>query len=174
MEPDIRKEGKITEVVQSDQQILIQIAKEPISTKGPRITSEISIAGRYIVLIPFAEKVSVSQKIRSQEERERLKRLINSIKPKNFGVIIRTVAEGKGVAELDADMNDLVGKWNLCFQELTKAKPPARVLGEINRTSAILRDLLNASFEAIHINDGRMFDETKEYLQTIAPDKEKF
>jgi len=173
MEPDIRKEGKITEVVQSDQQILIQIAKEPISTKGPRITSEISIAGRYIVLIPFAEKVSVSQKIRSQEERERLKRLINSIKPKNFGVIIRTVAEGKGVAELDADMNDLVGKWNLCFQELTKAKPPARVLGEINRTSAILRDLLNASFEAIHINDGRMFDETKEYLQTIAPDKEK-
>lgn len=88
-------------------------------------------------------------------------------------MIIRTVAEGKGVAELDADMNDLVGKWNLCFQELTKAKPPARVLGEINRTSAILRDLLNASFEAIHINDGRMFDETKEYLQTIAPDKEK-
>lgn len=131
MEPDIRKEGKITEVVQSDQQILIQIAKEPISTKGPRITSEISIAGRYIVLIPFAEKVSVSQKIRSQEERERLKRLINSIKPKNFGVIIRTVAEGKGVAELDADMNDLVGKWNLCFQELTKAKPPARVLEKL-------------------------------------------
>ena len=99
LEPDIRKEGKITEVLQSDQQVLIQIAKEPISTKGPRITSEISIAGRYIVLIPFAEKVSVSQKIRSHEEKERLKRLIMSIKPKNFGVIVRTVAEGKGVAD---------------------------------------------------------------------------
>lgn len=173
LEPDIRKEGKITEVLQSDQQVLIQIAKEPISTKGPRITSEISIAGRYIVLIPFADKVSVSQKIRSHEERERLKRLIMSIKPKNFGVIVRTVAEGKGVADLDADMNDLVGKWNTCFQELTTSKPPARVLGEINRTSAILRDLLNASFAAIHINDGRMHDETKEYLQAIAPDKEK-
>ncbi len=172
-EPDIRKEGKITEVLQSDQQVLIQIAKEPISTKGPRITSELSIAGRYIVLIPFADKVSVSQKIRSHEERDRLKRLIMSIKPKNFGVIVRTVAEGKGVADLDADMNDLVSKWNTCFQELTKAKPPARVLGELNRTSAILRDLLNASFNAITVNDGRMFDEIKEYLQAIAPDKEK-
>lgn len=109
-EPDINKDGKITDVLKTDQQVLIQVAKEPISTKGPRITSELSIAGRYIVLIPFSEKVSVSQKIRSSEERERLKRLILSIKPKNFGVIVRTVAEGKGVADLDADMNDLVSK----------------------------------------------------------------
>lgn len=172
-EPDISKDGKIGDVLQSDQSVLIQVAKEPISTKGPRITSELSIAGRYIVLIPFADKVSVSQKIKSSEERERLKRLIQSIKPKNFGVIVRTVAEGKGVADLDADMNDLVNKWNTCFQELTKAKPPYRVLGELNRTSAILRDMLNASFSAIHINDERMHDEIKEFLQTIAPDKEK-
>ncbi|HLG03299.1 MAG TPA: Rne/Rng family ribonuclease [Bacteroidia bacterium] len=172
-EHDIQKDGKITDVLQGDQQVLIQIAKEPISTKGPRITSELSIAGRYIVLIPFSDKVSVSQKIRSHEERERLKRLILSIKPKNFGVIVRTVAEGKGVADLDADMNDLVSKWNICFQELTKAKPPQRVLGELNRTSAILRDLLNASFNAITVNDQRMYEEVKEYLQSIAPDKEK-
>ena len=172
-EKDIHKDGKIGDVLQSDQHIMVQVAKEPISTKGPRITSEISIAGRYIVLIPFADKVSVSQKIRSHEERDRLKRLIMSIKPKNFGVIVRTVAEGKGVADLDADMNDLVSKWNTCFQELTKSKPPYRLLGELNRTSAILRDLLNASFNAIHVNDARMHDEIKEYLQNIAPDKEK-
>jgi ribonuclease G len=172
-EPEIQKDGKITDVLQSDQLVLIQIAKEPISTKGPRITSELSIAGRYIVLIPFAEKVSVSQKIKSSEERERLKRLIMSIKPKNFGVIVRTVAEGKGVADLDADMNDLVSKWNTCFQELTTAKPPQRVLGELNRTSAILRDMLNSSFSAIHVNDGRTHDEIKMFLQSIAPDKEK-
>ncbi|HEU4719542.1 MAG TPA: Rne/Rng family ribonuclease [Bacteroidia bacterium] len=172
-EPDINKDGKISSVLQPDQQVLIQVAKEPISTKGPRITSELSIAGRYIVLIPFADKVSVSQKIKSNEERERLKRLIQSIKPKNFGVIVRTVAEGKGVADLDADMNDLVSKWNTCFQELTKSKPPARVLGELNRTSAILRDMLNSSFSSITVNDPRMFDEIREYLQSIAPDKEK-
>jgi ribonuclease G len=172
-EPDINKDGKITEVLQSDQQVMIQVAKEPISTKGPRITSEISIAGRYIVLIPFSEKVSVSQKIKSSEERERLKRLILSIKPKNFGVIVRTVAEAKGVADLDADMNDLVNKWNTCFQALLTAKPPQRVLGELNRTSAILRDMLNASFSAIHVNDERMYGEISEYLHTIAPDKEK-
>lgn len=172
-ESDIRKDGKISDVLHSDQHVLIQIAKEPISTKGPRITSELSLAGRYIVLIPFADKVSVSQKIKSQEERDRLKRLIQSIKPKNFGVIVRTVAEGKGVADLDADMNDLVNKWNTCFQELTKAKPPYRVLGELNRTSAMLRDMLNHSFSAIHVNDGRMHDEIKMFLQTIAPDKEK-
>jgi ribonuclease G len=172
-EPEINKDGKIGDVLQPDQHVLIQIAKEPISTKGPRITSELSIAGRYIVLIPFSEKVSVSQKIKSSEERERLKRLIMSIKPKNFGVIVRTVAEGKGVADLDADMNDLVNKWNTCFQELIKAKPPQRVLGELNRTSAILRDMLNNSFNAIHVNDGHMHDEIKMYLQTIAPDKEK-
>jgi len=172
-EPEIQKDGKISQVLQSDQQVLIQIAKEPISTKGPRITSELSIAGRYIVLIPFSEKISVSQKIKSHEERDRLKRLIQSIRPKNFGVIVRTVAEGKGVADLDADMNDLVNKWNTCFQELIKAKPPMRVLGELSRTSSILRDMLNSSFSAIHVNDPRMHDEVKMYLQSIAPDKEK-
>lgn len=172
-EPEIQKDGKINQVLQSDQQVIIQIAKEPISTKGPRITSELSIAGRYIVLIPFSEKISVSQKIKSHEERDRLKRLIQSIRPKNFGVIVRTVAEGKGVADLDADMNDLVNKWNTCFEELLTSKPPARVLGELSRTSAILRDMLNASFSSISVNDQRMFDEIKMYLQNIAPDKEK-
>ncbi len=173
LESDIPKDGKIGSVINANQQLLIQIAKEPISTKGPRITTEISLAGRYIVLIPFSEKISVSQKIKTTEEKTRLKRLIASIKPKNFGVIIRTVAEGKSVADLDADLNDLVAKWEKCYQALKTAQPPQKVLGEIDRTSAILRDLLNASFNSIHINDQVLYEETKTYLQTIAPDKEK-
>ena len=173
LEKEIQKDGKIGNVINSNQQILIQIAKEPISTKGPRITTEISLAGRYLVLIPFSDKISVSQKIKTTDEKIRLKRLIASIKPKNFGVIIRTVAEGKSVADLDADLNDLVGKWNACFEALKTAQPPQKVLGEIDRTSVILRDLLNASFNSIHINDEKLYEETKTYLQTIAPDKEK-
>ena len=134
LEKEIQKDGKIGNVVNANQQILIQIAKEPISTKGPRITTEISLAGRYLVLIPFSDKISVSQKIKTNDEKIRLKRLIASIKPKNFGVIIRTVAEGKSVADLDADMNDLVSKWNICFEALKTAQPPQKVLGEIDRT----------------------------------------
>ena len=173
LEKEIQKDGKIGNVINANQQILIQIAKEPISTKGPRITTEISLAGRYLVLIPFSDKISVSQKIKTNDEKNRLKRLIASIKPKNFGVIIRTVAEGKSVADLDADLNDLVGKWNICFEALKTAQPPQKVLGEIDRTSVILRDLLNASFNSIYINDEKLYEETKSYLQTIAPDKEK-
>lgn len=173
LEPNILKDGKIGNVINANQQILVQIAKEPISTKGPRITTEISLAGRYLVLIPFSDKISVSQKIKTIDEKNRLKKLITSIKPKNFGVIIRTVAEGKSVADLDADLNDLVKKWEQCYEALKTAQPPQKVLGEIDRTSAILRDLLNASFNSIHINDASLYEETKTYLQTIAPDKEK-
>jgi ribonuclease G len=173
IEKEIDKSGKIGNVVNVNQQILVQIAKEPISTKGPRITTEISLAGRYLVLIPFTGKISVSQKIKTAEEKTRLKQLMESIKPKNFGVIVRTVAEGMSVVELEADLNDLINKWQTCFEELKTAQPPKKVLGELNRTSAILRDLLNESFNSIHINNEKLYEELKTYLQTIAPDKEK-
>ncbi|MBN8702016.1 MAG: Rne/Rng family ribonuclease [Bacteroidetes bacterium] len=172
-EEDIPKDGKINNVLSAGQHILIQIAKEPISSKGPRITTELSIAGRYLVLTPFSERISVSQKIGEAEERNRLKILIQSIKPKNFGVIIRTVAENKSVAELDADLKDLVNKWNECFENLKTAQPPYKVLGEIGKVNSILRDLMNESFNSIHVNDERTYEEVKEYLQTIAPEKEK-
>ena len=170
-ENDIPKDGKISDVVQSGQHILVQVAKEPISAKGPRITSEISIAGRYLVLIPFSDKISVSQKIRNSEEKYRLKDLMQTIKPKNFGVIVRTVAEGKSVAELESDLNNLINKWEVCFQALKTADPPMRVLGEMDRKNAILRDLLNENFNSIHINDAQVFDDLKIYLQKIAPNK---
>ncbi|MBT4398163.1 MAG: Rne/Rng family ribonuclease [Bacteroidetes bacterium] len=171
--PDINKHGKIKEQLRSGQQILVQIAKEPISSKGPRLTSEISIAGRNLVLIPFSDKVSVSSKINSDEERNRLKRLIISIKPKNYGVIVRTVARDRKVALLDAELRSLIEKWESAFKEIKTLTTPSLVIGELNRTSAILRDLLNASFNSIHVNDASVFRDVKDYIGTIAPEKQK-
>ncbi len=170
-EKEIEKTGKITQVLSNSQPVLVQIAKEPISTKGPRITSEISIAGRYLVLVPFSDRISVSQKIQNADEKNRLKRLVQSIKPKNFGVIIRTVAEGKMVADLDADLNNLVSRWYNIAEKLSNAKPPRIIMGEINRSSAMLRDLLNETFNNIHVNDPLIFEELKSYIKTIAPEK---
>jgi ribonuclease G len=170
-EADIKKDGKINDIVKSGQNLLVQVAKEPISAKGPRITTEISLAGRYLVLIPFAEKISVSSKIRNIEEKNRLKDLMHKIKPKNFGVIVRTVAEGKPVSDLEADLNELVNRWDECYKVLKTSQPPVRILGEADRTNVILRDFLNASFNAIHVNDQAVYDDLKSYIKTISPDK---
>jgi ribonuclease G len=172
-ENDIVKEGKIGNVLSSGQNILVQVAKEPISTKGPRLSSEISIAGRNLVLMPFSDKVSVSQKIESEEERNRLKRLLQSIKPRNYGLIVRTVAEGKRVAELDSELKSLVKKWESLYEKVKGATAPKLVLQELDRTSTILRDLLNVSFNNIFVNDEILFREIKEYISTIAPEKQK-
>jgi ribonuclease G len=147
-EQDINKNGIISEVLTSGNEVLVQIAKEPISTKGPRLTSEISIAGRNLILIPFSDRVSVSQKIQSPEERNRLKRLLLSIKPKNYGVIVRTVAEDKRVAELDKELRTLVKRWEDSAIKIKETKAPGLVLGEIGRTTAFLRDLFNPSFQS--------------------------
>ncbi len=171
MEEDIQKSGRINNVLKPNQQILVQVAKEPISTKGPRVTSELSFAGRFIVLIPFSDKISISQKIKSSDERNRLKRLIASIKPKNCGVIIRTVAEGKLVADLDSDLRNLYKKWEITSQKLSTAKAPQKIIGEIDRTSAILRDVLNEDFNNIIVNDAALHEEIRSYIQKIAPEK---
>ena len=171
-EPEIEKTGKIEKTLKSNNQIMVQIAKEPISTKGPRLSSEISLAGRYLVLVPFSDKVSISQKIKNTEEKDRLIRLIKSIKPKGFGVIIRTVAQNKKVADLHADMRDLEERWELCYKTLKNGHAPKKLLGEIDRTSALLRDLLNKDFSNIHVNDESLYNELRVYLKSIAPDKE--
>jgi len=171
-ENDINKHGAISDVLTTGQEVLVQIAKEPISTKGPRLTSELSLAGRNLVLMPFADKVSVSQKIESADERQRLKRLLLSIKPKNYGVIVRTVAEGKMVAELDKELKMLVKRWEDSSAKIYDVKPPGLVVGEIGRTSALLRDIFNPSFNSIYVNSPDMYQEVRDYVGLIAPDRQ--
>jgi ribonuclease G len=169
----LEKEGKISDVIKPGQHIITQIVKEPISTKGSRLTSEISIAGRNMVLIPFADKVSISQKITSREEKSRLERLVYSILPKNYGVIIRTVAEGKKAAVLDGELKLLIKRWEDSWQKIARAKPPQLLFTENSRTTTILRDLLNDSFSSINVNDEAIFNEIREYIALIAPGQEK-
>ena len=172
-EPDIDKDGKITDVLKVGQNVLVQVAKEPISTKGPRLTSELSIAGRNMVLMPFSEKVSVSQKIDSAEEKSRLKKLIQSIKPKKFGVIVRTAAEEKRVAELDQELKRLVAKFDTTFQKLKRVNAPSLIVGELGRTTALLRDIYHPDFNSIIVNDAIVCEEISEYIGSIAPEKRK-
>ena len=173
-EPDIDKDGKITDVLTQGQTVIVQITKEPISTKGPRLSSEISLAGRNLVLIPYSDKVSVSSKIESIEEKNRLKTLLQSIKPRNYGIIVRTVAEGRKVAVLDAELRELVRRWESSFYTLKKeTKTPRLFIGEMNRTTTILRDMLNVTFNSIHINDPSLADDIRKYIREIAPEKVK-
>jgi ribonuclease G len=171
--PDINKHGKINEILKQGQYILVQITKEPISTKGPRLSSEISIAGRNIVLMPFSDKISISSKISSQEEKNRLRNLLQAIRPQNFGIIVRTVAEGKKVAELDSELRSLVKKWEKSFEHLTVKGLPKLVVSELSRESAVVRDLLNTNFDGIHISDEKVYTEMKDYIREVAPEKEK-
>ena len=171
-ENEIEKDGSVNDALKSNQSILVQVVKEPISTKGPRLSSELSIAGRFIVLVPFSDRVSISQKIEDKAEKSRLKKLVHSIKPKGFGVIVRTVAEGKKTAELDKDMQNLLSKWTAMCKKLHKAELPSTVLSEMNKTSSILRDLFNDSFSAIHVDDKALYGQIKETVQRIAPKKE--
>lgn len=171
--PILEKEGKIGDVLQVNQPVVVQIVKEPISTKGSRLTAEISIAGRNIVLLPFADKVSISQKISSKEEKKRLERLMYSILPKNYGVIIRTAAEGKKAAVLDAELKSLIKKWEDSWSKLVSKKPPQLLFTENSRTTTILRDLLNDSFTNIFVNDEPVYQEIKDYVSTISPEQEK-
>lgn len=171
IEPEIEKSGKITEVLKGKPNILVQILKEPIASKGPRLTCELSFPGRYVVVTPFNDVVAVSRKIHSSDERKRLKKIAASFKPKNFGVIVRTAAEGKSTTEIQNDLNELVSQWEQIRENLKGAVPPYRILSEKDKTHSILRDLLNEDFNKIIVNDKTVFEDTKVYLKKIAPEK---
>lgn len=172
-QPDLPKVGEIQNILEVGQEVLVQITKEPISTKGPRLTAEISFPGRYLVLIPFDDKVSVSSKIKSSEERARLKQLIQSIKPKGFGIIVRTVAEGKRVAELDKELTILMENWRDCLTRMQQASElPLLVHEETSRAVSLLRDLFNPSYESIHVNNPDVYREVRKYVSLIAPERE--
>ncbi len=175
---ELDKDGSVQNTLKVGQEVLVQITKEPISTKGPRLTCELSFAGRYLVLIPFGQKISVSSKIKSNAERTRLKQLMQSIKPKNFGLIIRTVAEGRRVAELDAELKILLKRWEDTITKVQRArqvqqKLPQLCYEETSRTVALLRDLFNPSYENIYINDQYVYNEVKDYVALIAPDRKQ-
>ncbi len=172
MQPELPKEGSVQTTLKQGQEVLVQIVKEPISTKGPRLTCELSFPGRYLVLMPFTEKVNVSSKIKSAQERARLKQIIQSIKPKGFGVIVRTVAEGRRVAELDSEMKVLVGKWESAMHKVMQAKElPVLVAEEQSRTVGLLRDLFNPSYENIYVDDANVYQEVRDYVELIAPER---
>ncbi len=171
VEPEIIKTGKINEVLGGKPNILVQILKEPIAAKGPRLSCEISLPGRFVVITPFNDIVAVSRKIHSSEERKRLQKIIEAIKPKNFGVIVRTAAEGKNTAELHEDLEALVETWKIIQHNLIKAVAPAKILSEQTKTTSILRDLLNEDFNRIVVNDKNIFNDAKNYIQRIAPEK---
>ena len=158
IEKDIDKNGNVNDLLKTGQELLVQIVKEPISTKGPRLNAELSIAGRYLVLVPFSNRISVSQKIEDPAEKDRLKRLIKSIKPKNFGVIVRTVAQDKKVADLDKDLETSLERWVTMCKQIKRSKAPTKVLSELNRASSILRDVFNDSFSNIIVDDEALFE----------------
>lgn len=169
--PDIDKHGSITDRLKQGQELLVQIVKEPISSKGPRLTTEISLTGRYMVLMPFSDKVSISQKIKTTEEKVRLRQLIKSILPKNFGVIIRTSAEGKRVAELNNEMKTLVRYWEEAVAKARSSTAPALVFEEESRTVGMLRDIFSPNFESIHVNDRETYEQIHNYVSLIAPER---
>ena len=163
-EADIERKGKMKDYVSASQLVLVQVAKEPISTKGPRLNAEVSLPGRYLVLVPFSDKVSLSSRIKGDKERNRLKRLMQSIQPPGFGIIVRTVAENKGSADLHSDLEDLVSRWKKLYDNLKAAKPGKRVLGEVNKVSVVMRDVMTPACKTIHVNNPRVADEVKEFL----------
>jgi ribonuclease G len=170
-EAEIIKTGKIGEVLNGKPNVLVQILKEPIAAKGPRLSCEISLPGRFVVLTPFNDIVAVSRKIHSGDERKRLQKIVEAIKTKNFGVIVRTAAEGKNTAELHEDLNNLVAMWKQIQQNLKNATPPSKILGETDKTTSILRDLLSADFNRIVVNDKNIYNDARSYIQKVAPDK---
>lgn len=169
--PDINKQGSISDVLTPGQELLVQIVKEPISSKGPRLTTEITLTGRYMVLLPFGDKVSISQKIKTSEEKARLRQLVESIRPKNFGVIVRTSAEGKRVAELNHEMKTLVKYWNDTIEKARSSQAPALVFQEESRIVGVLRDIFNPSFESIQVNDKETYEQIANYVNLIAPER---
>lgn len=171
--PVLEKEGQIEKILKPGQMIVVQIVKEPISTKGSRLTAEISLAGRNIVLLPFAKKVSISQKIASKEEKKRLETLVRSILPQNYGAIIRTAAEGKNAAILVTELKSLISKWEGAWPKISKNKSVQLLFTEYSKTTTVLRDLFNDTFSNIYVNDRKEFEEISKYISQISPDKEK-
>ena len=169
--PDIDKHGSVTDMLEAGQELIVQIAKEPISTKGPRLTTEITFTGRFLVLIPFNNKILVSQKIKDRAEKTRLRRLVESIKPKNFGVIVRTSAENKRAAELNSELKVLMKCWEESVAKINYSDAPSLLYEEESRAVSLIRDIFSPDFESIHVNNAEIYEQIHNYVSLIAPDR---
>lgn len=153
-----------------DQRVLVKIVKEPISNKGSRVSTDISLAGRFLVLVPLADYVAVSKKIQSYKERRRLRALARMLVPEGFGVIVRTVADGRNAKALDTDLRLLLEKWRKIEQRLNEhPKPPVQVHEDVNMVSSIIRDLFSDDYDRIMVDDPRLYRNIKSYIQAVAP-----
>ncbi|CAI8270868.1 MAG: ribonuclease E/G [Bacteroidetes bacterium MED-G17] len=165
LSPETTKTGKISEVVKKGMKLMVQIEKEPISKKGPRISAELSLAGKYFIIIPFGDTVTVSKKIGSSEERKRLKTLTHSIKPSKFTVICRTAAKNKAVKDLHQDLTQIFSKWAVMIESLTQAENRDKIYEESDKSILLLTDLLSYELKQIVTNDKVIYQKVKHFLQ---------
>ena len=165
-----RSREELSSLLKRGQRLLVKIVKEPISHKGSRVSTDISLAGRFLVLIPFVNYVAVSNKITSNKEQRRLKALAKSLLPEGFGVIVRTAATGKNAKALDTDLRLLKEKWDALEKKLQgKPKPPLGVHEDVNMVSSIMRDLFTTEYDRVLIDYPRLYRNIKSYIQAVAP-----
>lgn len=156
--------------LQKGQEILVQITKEPVGKKGVRVTSEIALPGRFLVLLPFDGKVGVSKKVTNFKERRRLRKLVRSLIPESFGAIIRTVAEGRSEEQIKTDLEELVRVWRNIEKTVKSEKAPALVHKDMNTTSSVIRDLFSDNVERVVMDDKKLFKEVRSYVQSLSPE----
>jgi len=165
------KAPPIQEALKRGQDILVQVSKEPISTKGPRVTAQISLAGRFLVYIPDSSKVGVSRKIGSSAERSRLKEQVQSILPeKSGGVIVRTVSEDVTPEMLQRELNSLMSQWNKIKRKTHFQKAPSLVNRESGLTRGLVRDIFSDKVDSLTVDSKQVYNEIAGYLKDIAPD----
>jgi len=156
-------------LLQNNQRVLVQIVKEPIGSKGPRVSTDITIAGRFLVLIPMGNYIAISKKINSGRERRRLKKIAGDMLPDGFGVIIRTVAQGQDKESLEDDMRTVLKKWERILNKLENAKPPTLLYKDLDITESLIRDLFAKQYDRVLIDDYQLYKSIKSYVSQIAP-----
>lgn len=167
--PNYKKQILAGKMLRSGQKLLVQIVKEPIGSKGPRISTDITIAGRFLVLIPMGEYIAVSKKISNYKERRRLKSTVGSMLPDGFGVIIRTVAQDQDKQTIEDDMRDVLKNWEKILKRLETAKPPSLLHKDLGMTESLIRDLFAKQYDRVLIDDPEMYKSIKSYVGQIAP-----
>jgi ribonuclease G len=161
---------KIEDHLKKGQEVLVQITKESIGTKGPRVTQQISLPGRFCVLMPGVDHVGVSRRIEERSERQRIKAIIHDLKPRGVGLIARTAGEGKGDAEYAADIKHLTRLWQRIEKKSQGSRAPALVHRELEMTASLIRDLFTEDVEEVFIDDKDSFAEIERYLKAVSPE----